>query len=99
MKTEVYSWRLSADLKEALEAEARREEVSMAALLDKMARCWLKNQEAEHLEEEAEQRRRHEAGLKFAGSISMGGGPYTNDVVRKIITERLVKKYGGKLPR
>ena len=99
MKTEVYSWRLSAELKADLEAEARRLSMSVSALLEKITRQCIKEHEAERLKDEAEQRRRHAAGLKFAGAISMDGGPYTNDVVHKIITERLVKKHGRKLPR
>lgn len=37
MKTEIYTLRLSRDLKEALESQARREKVSIAALLDRSA--------------------------------------------------------------
>jgi hypothetical protein len=99
MKTEVYSWRLSADLKEALEAEARRRSVSVSALLDKIARQWIKEHEAERLKDETEQARIRAKVLKFAGALSIGGGPYTNEVVRKVITERLTQKYGRKLPR
>jgi hypothetical protein len=99
MKTEVYSWRVSADLKEALEGEARRENISLAALLDRMARKWVKDHETERLEDEAEQRRLHAEASKFAGAIQLGGGPYTNEVVRKRVRENLTQKYGRKLPR
>jgi hypothetical protein len=100
MKTEVYSWRVSADLKEALEDEASRENTSLAKLLDKMARQWIKDHETERLEDEAEQRRLHAITAKFAGALDMGGGPYTNQVVHKIVVENLAKKYGRrKLPR
>jgi hypothetical protein len=98
MKTEVYSWRVSADLKEALEGEARRENISLAALLDRMARKWVKDHEAERLEDEAEQRRLHAEAAKYMGAIS-GGGPYTAEFVRKKIQENLTRKYGRKLPR
>ena len=99
MKSEVYSWRVSADVKSALEAEAKRENISLAKLLDKMARRWIKEREAERLDDEAEQARLHAIAAKFAGAISMGGGPYSNEVVRKRIRENLTKKYVRKLPR
>jgi hypothetical protein len=41
-------------MKSTLVDETRREKVSVAALLDKMARCWLQHQEAERLKKEAE---------------------------------------------
>jgi hypothetical protein len=99
MKTEVYSWRVSTDVKSALEAEARRENISLAALLDKMARRWIKERAAERLDDATEQAKLHKIAAKFAGALRMGGGPYTNEVVRKRIQERLTKKYGRKLPR
>lgn len=99
MKTEVYSWRLSADLKSALEAEARRQDTSISALLDKIAREWIKEHEAERVKDEAEQARIRAEAMKYVGALSIGGGPYTNERVRKIIGERLTQKYGRKLPR
>jgi hypothetical protein len=99
MKTEVYSWRVSTEVKSALEAEAKRENISLAALLDKMARLWIKDRGAERLDDGAEQARLHAAAAKFAGALSLGAGPYTNEVVRKRIQQRLAHKYGGKLPR
>ncbi len=47
MKAEVYSWRVSADLKTRLEREARRRKVSLSAVLNLAARDWLKKGEAE----------------------------------------------------
>ena len=41
MKTEVYSWRVSADLKTDLEREARRRNISLSAALDLAAQEWL----------------------------------------------------------
>jgi len=41
MKTEVYCWRVSTDLKNSLEREARRRKVSLSAVLDLAARTWL----------------------------------------------------------
>ena len=41
MKTEVYSWRVSTDLKMSLEREARRRRAALSAVLDMTAREWL----------------------------------------------------------
>ncbi len=41
MKTEVYSWRVSAARKADLESEARREGTSVAELLEKITSDWL----------------------------------------------------------
>ena len=41
MKTEVYSWRVSTELKTGLEREARRRKISLAAALDIAAHEWL----------------------------------------------------------
>jgi hypothetical protein len=99
MKSEVYSWRVSADLKAALEAEARHRNMSVSGLLDKIAREWIKGHQKERLDDETEQRRLHAEVAKFAGALSIGRGPYTNERVRKIIGEHLARKYGRKLPR
>ena len=92
MKTEVYSWRVSADLKEALEDEARRENLSLAKLLDKMSRRWLKDHRAQRLDDEAEQARLHAAAAKFLGAIR-GDNPHRAASVRELVRERLAQKY------
>ncbi len=40
-KTEVYSWRLSTELKTQLEAAARDEKTSVGAILERVVREWL----------------------------------------------------------
>jgi len=42
MKTEVYSWRLSEELKSDLEREAYLRKVSVSSLLEMAVREWLK---------------------------------------------------------
>ena len=42
MKTEVYSWRLSAEAKADLEREARFRKVPVSTILDAAVRDWLK---------------------------------------------------------
>ena len=58
MKNEVYSWRVSSDLKIGLEREARRRKISLSAVLDLAARDWLSRSRAE-MESDAEQLRLH----------------------------------------
>jgi len=56
MKTEVYSWRVAADLKTGLMREAHRRKTSLSAVLDLAARDWLKKSGAGN-ESDEEQRR------------------------------------------
>jgi len=55
MKTEVYSWRLSAERKAALEEEARREGTSLSSLLDRVTADWLAERRNGRADDEAEQ--------------------------------------------
>jgi ribbon-helix-helix CopG family protein len=91
MKTQVYSWRLSSDLKMDLEREARRQGVSVSALLERMAQEWLACHHSP--DDEAEQARIRARVEKVIGKIS-GGGPYTAEHVRKRVQENLVKNHG-----
>ena len=94
MKTEVYSWRVSPELKADLEAEARERKISLSALLDKIAGDWLRKHRRRPQDEEAEVARIRARANKYIGSMPMGLGPYTNARVREIIGEELDKKYG-----
>ena len=69
MKTEVYSWRISTDIKTRLERAARRRNVSISRVLDMAAREWLKSSASEGGDDET-QRRLHEAATECFGSIS-----------------------------
>lgn len=70
-KSEVYSWRVSPELKERLEDAARAEEMSMAGLLEQIALEWLED----HAQvDEEEQRRLHEAARVCIGKLE-GGDP------------------------
>jgi hypothetical protein len=91
MKSEVYSWRLSPELKWALEEAARRERVSVSRLLERIAREWLKTQPWV-AEDEAEQARIRAAAAPYIGSIS-GDDPELSEKVRERVIERLAKKY------
>lgn len=92
MKTEIYTWRLSRDLKEALESKARREKVSIAALLDRGTREWLQKDGA-LAGADAEQIRLHEQARKSIGKI-VGVDPLRAESARSVIRERLARKRG-----
>jgi hypothetical protein len=93
MKTEVYSWRLSPDLKSDLEAAARRERVSVSRLLERIAREWLKARAAAAEDDEAEQERLRAIAMQFVGTIR-GGDPDRASEVSKRVRELLARKHG-----
>jgi hypothetical protein len=70
MKTELYSWSVSADLKSALEREARRRKVSLSAVLDQAAKEWLLKSGAGN--DDDEQRRLQRAASKCFGAFASG---------------------------
>ncbi len=95
MKTEVYSWRLSAERKADLEEEARREGTSLSALLDRVTADLLAHRRNGRSNDEAEQaaiRRRAAAAI---GSVR-GGDPTrsarTSELVREIIHKKHLKE-------
>ena len=92
MKTEVYSWRVSTELKTGLEREARRRKISLSKALDLAAEEWLKKGGTDK-NEDREQKRLHEAGSKFFGVLT-GGDPHRSENVRQLVRERLRRRYG-----
>jgi len=93
MKTEVYSWRVSALRKAELESEARREGTSIAELLERITNDWLEERRTSRNGEEAEQaaiRRRASAAI---GSIR-GGDPMRSSKASQSVKEILRKRYG-----
>jgi hypothetical protein len=92
MKTEVYSWRLSPDLKSDLEEAARRERVSVSRLLERIAREWLKARAAAAEDDEAEQERLRAIAMRYVGTIR-GGDPDRSAEVSKRVRELLARKY------
>jgi hypothetical protein len=92
MKDEVYSWRLSRELKDHLEEAARREGLSLARLLERIARDWLQHRSAA-ADDEAEQERLHAIAMQFAGTIQ-GGDPDRAAEAGKRVRELLGRKYG-----
>jgi len=91
MKTEVYSWRVSTELKTALEREARRLKVSLSAVLDRAASEWLSNSGTETGSDEAQQRLHREAS-KYLGAFA-GGGQHRSEHARHDIRRRLRQRH------
>jgi hypothetical protein len=91
MKSEVYSWRVSTDLKTGLEREAHRRKVSLSAVLDLAARDWLKKSGAEPGVDE-EQRRLQEAASKCFGALASGNA-YRSEKVREAVRQRLRRQH------
>ena len=95
MKTEVYSWRLSAERKAELEAEARREGTSLSALLDQVTAEWLAERRNGHSNDDAEQAAIRKRAMSAIGSVR-GGDPTrsarTSELVREIIARKHEKE-------
>lgn len=90
MKTEVYSWRLSEELKSDLERKARLRKVPVSAVLETAVRDWLKHSDAEVPEDEA-QRSLQAAASSCFGSLASGNArraETARDVLRKRLRRR-----------
>ena len=92
MKTEVYSWRVSSDVKASLEREARRRKISMAAALDAAAREWLQKSAAAN-EGDGEQRRLQKAASKWLGALASGNAQ-RSETASQDVRDRLRRHYG-----
>jgi hypothetical protein len=93
MKSEVYSWRLSPDLKRDLEEAARREHVSVAQLLERVVREWLKAQVSAAEDDQAAQERLRAVAMQFVGKLR-SGDPDRAAEAGKRVRELLARKYG-----
>jgi predicted transcriptional regulator len=87
MKTEVYSWRLSRELKADLEREARGRNMPVSTILDEAVREWL-TKSAIDAEAEDGQRRLQAAAARCIGVLA-GGNPRRAETAREAIRERL----------
>jgi hypothetical protein len=94
-KTEVYSWRLDAETKAELQRVAKRCNQSLGGLLDRIVREWL-NAHPNSADAE-EQKRLHQAASKCIGVLHRGT-PYSAEETRRVIRERLARKYGRSRP-
>jgi hypothetical protein len=87
MKTEVYSWRLSEELKSDLEREARLRKLPVSALLDLAVRDWLKKS-GEDIAGDEQQRKLHAAVEECVGVLA-GSDPLRSEKVRETVRKRL----------
>ena len=92
MKTEVYSWRVSTDVKTGLERDARRRKLSLSGVLDLAAREWL-SKSASESDGDEEQLRLHLAALKCCGAFE-GEIATRSEDVRENVRRRLRRKNG-----
>ena len=90
-KTEVYSWRVSREVKEALEEQSRRRGVSMASLVEEAVVEYLARPESEVADDAAEQARILARAAPFFGSIR-SGDPDRSSQVRERVRARLLEK-------
>jgi predicted transcriptional regulator len=91
MKTEVYSWRVSSELKSELERQARLRKVSISAVLDLAVRDWVKNSTMDP-PDAAEQRRLQRAAASSFGVLA-GHNPRRAETARQSIRQRLGRRY------
>jgi hypothetical protein len=95
MKTEVYSWRVSTEIKTSLERAARRRKVSLSKVLDMAAQEWLKSSGSEGGDDET-QRRLHKAAAGCFGCFgSMASGDTRrSETASATVRQRLRRRYG-----
>jgi hypothetical protein len=91
MKTHVYSWRLSSELKSDLERQARLRKVPLATILDQAVREWLAKS-ALDVSGDEKQSKVHAAAEKYIGALQ---GPKNGAAtVRETIRKKLRQRYG-----
>jgi predicted transcriptional regulator len=93
MKSHVYSWRLSGELKSKLERAARLRRAPVSALLEQAARAWLTQNAAELGDDEETQRKLHAAAERYIGCIA-GDNPHRSEKAKELVREKLRRKYG-----
>jgi hypothetical protein len=91
-KVEVYSWRMTSATKTALENEARREQITVSALLDRITKEWIESRQG-RADDDEEQQRLHSAVRKTLGTIS-GGEPRRAEHAAEGVRKRLMRRYG-----
>src|SRR5258708_25087247 len=92
MKTEVYSWRVSAMRKAELESEARREGTSLAQLREQITEHWLDARRRERNGEEAEQAAIRKRVMATVGTIR-GGDPTRSERASELVREVIRRKH------
>jgi len=88
-KTEVYAWRMSPDLKMALEDAARRQGLRVSALLERVVRAWIE-EHSFSLRSEEEERIRARA-MRCVG-VLRGRDPKRSSQVSRQVRLRLLAR-------
>ena len=91
MKSEVYSWRLSPEIKADLERAARLRNMSVSSILETAVRDWL-NKAMNSDDHEVELRIRSAAESCF-GTIA-GRNPRRSQTTRELVRKRLKQHHG-----
>ena len=91
-KTAVYSWRVASEVKEALEEASRERGVSMASIIEDAVTEYLARPQGEVDDDDAEQRRLHEAVRPFIGSIQ-GRDPDRASQARQRVRQAVRERY------
>ena len=91
MKTEVYSWRLSEELKSDLEREAHHRKVSVSSVLETAVRDWLKKSNTDATDDQA-QRKLHTAATRCLGVLA-GINSRRAETAREAVRKRLKRRY------
>jgi len=91
MRTEVYSWRLSEELKSDLEREARLRKMSVSSVLDLAVREWLKKSALDVSGDDA-QRELHEAADGCLGILA-GHNRHRAEAAREAVRKRLRRRH------
>jgi hypothetical protein len=92
MKSEVYSWRVSTDLKTELERKAQRRKISVSVALDLAVRDWL-DRDGSEIESDEEQLRLQEAASKCFGAL-VSGNRRRSENASQAVRQRLRRRYG-----
>ena len=91
MKTEIYSWRLSEELKSELEREAHLRKVSVSSILETAVRDWLKKSNTDASDDQT-QRKLHTAAARCLGVVA-GLNSRRAETAREVVRKRLRRRY------
>ena len=91
MKTEVYSWRLSEELKSDLEREAHLRKLSVSSLLETAVRDWLKKSNTDAPDDRA-QRKLRAAAARCLGVLT-GLNSRRAETAREAVRMRLKRRF------
>jgi hypothetical protein len=92
MKTDVYSWRISADTKFRLEREARRRGTSVANVLEDITAKWFADNRNGDSNDDAEQKAIRRRAMAAIGSVA-GGDPTASVRVRELVGDAVYRKH------